>query len=94
MDIRYLNDRGELIGEITPDRRLEWIKDLQEVPLRLRISVEGLSDEQLDTPYRLGGWTARQIVHHICESNIISYVCFIMALTEDNPAIKFWDQES
>jgi len=94
MDIRYPIGRGELIGEITPDRRLQWIKDLQEAPLRLRIAVEGLSDEQLDTPYRLGGWTARQIVHHICDSNLNSYIRFKMAFTEDNPAIKLWNQES
>ncbi len=62
--------------------------------MRLRIAVEGLSDKQLDTPYRLGGWTARQIVHHICDSNLNSYIRFKMALTEDNPAIKLWNQES
>ncbi len=94
MDIRYPIGRGELIGEITPDLRLQWIKELQEAPMRLRIAVEGLSDKQLDTPYRLGGWTARQIVHHICDSNLNSYIRFKMALTEDNPAIKLWNQES
>ena len=94
MDVRYPIGRGELTDEITPERRLEWIKDLEETPMRLRAAVENLSDEQLDTPYRPGGWTVRQIVHHICDSNLNSYIRFKMALTENQPVIKLWDQES
>lgn len=94
MDIRYPIGLGKLTGEITQERRLEWIKDIEEAPIRLRIAVEGLSNDQLDTPYRPGGWTIRQIVHHICDSNINSYIRFKMALTEDIPVIKLWDQES
>jgi hypothetical protein len=93
MDIRYPIGRGELNGEITPERRFEWIMDLEVAPIQLRIAVDCLSDDQLDTPYRPGGWTVRQIVHHICDSNLNSYIRFKMALTEDNPVIKLWDQE-
>ncbi len=92
MDIRYPIGRGELEGEITPERRGEWIKDLEDAPRLLRETVEGLSEEQLDTPYREGGWTPRQIVHHLCDSNINSYIRFKLALTEDTPTIKTWDQ--
>jgi hypothetical protein len=92
MDIRYPIGRGELEGEIIPERRYEWIKDLEDAPRLLREVVEGLSEGQLDTPYREGGWTARQIVHHLCDSNINSYVRFKLAVTEDEPTIKTWDQ--
>lgn len=64
MDIRYPIGKGELEGEITPQRRKEWIKDIEDAPKLLREAGEGLSDTQLDTPYREGGWTVRQIVHH------------------------------
>ena len=81
-----------LEGEITPERLETWIRDIEEAPRLLRVAVEGLSDEQLDTPYRDGGWTPRQIVHHLCDSNINSYVRFKLAVTEDEPTIKPWDQ--
>ena len=51
-----------------------------------------MSDEQLDSPYRDGGWTLRQLVHHVCDSNINSYVRFKLAVTEDEPTIKTWEQ--
>ena len=91
-DIIYPIGKGELTGEITPERRVEWIKDLEDAPGLLRKAVEGLSEEQLDTPYRDGGWTIRQIVHHIADSNINSYVRFKLAVTEDQPTIKTWEQ--
>lgn len=92
MDIRYPIGRGELEVEITPERIEKWIKDLEEAPRLLRMAVEGLSEEQLDTPYRDEGWTPRQIVHHLCDSNINSYIRFKLAMTEDEPTIKTWDQ--
>ena len=81
MDIIYPIGKGELEGEITPERRIKWIKDLEDAPKLLREAVEGLDDEQLDTPYREGGWTIRQIVHHLTDSNINSYVRFKLAVT-------------
>jgi hypothetical protein len=64
------------------------IKTLENLPGQLRKAVEGLSKEQLDTPYREGGWTVRQVVHHIPDSHFNAYIRFKLALTEDNPTIK------
>ncbi len=92
MDQRYPIGRGKLEGEITPERRLNWIDDIEEAPALLRAAVEGLTEEQLDTPYREGGWTPRQIVHHLCDANINSYVRFKLAATEEEPTVKVWDE--
>lgn len=92
MDVIYPIGKGELKGEITPEKRVKWIKDIEDAPKLLRKAVEGLDDAQLDTPYREGGWTIRQIVHHLTDSNINSYVRFKLAVTEDQPTIKTWEQ--
>lgn len=60
--------------------------------MRLREAIQGLSDAQLDTPYREGGWTVRQLVHHIADSHANAYVRFKLALTESNPTIKPYDE--
>jgi uncharacterized damage-inducible protein DinB len=65
-----------------------WRTDLAELPARLRAAIAGLSDAQLDTPYRDGGWTVRQTVHHIADSHLNAYCRFRLALTEDAPTIK------
>lgn len=72
----------------TPDQRAVWIKDIAQLPPLLRTAVEGLEDDQLDTPYRPGGWTVRQVVHHVPDSHMNAYVRFRLALTEDMPRIK------
>lgn len=66
----------------------DFIRDIQTFPERLRIEVENLSDEQLDTPYRPEGWTIRQVVHHCADSHMNSLIRFKLALTEDAPVIK------
>lgn len=91
-NIIYPIGRGELEEEITPERRDSWIKDLEDAPGLLRAAVKGLTEAQLDIPYREGGWTLRQIVHHIADSNINSYVRFKLAVTEEHPTIKTWEQ--
>ena len=65
-----------------------WRTDLAELPARMRAAVSGLTDEQLDTPYRDGGWTVRQTVHHVADSHLNAYCRFRLALTEDAPMIK------
>lgn len=65
-----------------------WIQDLKALPTQMRRAVEGLSEEQLDTPYREGGWTVRQVVHHVADSHMNSFVRFKLALTEEKPTIK------
>lgn len=72
----------------TPEHRKQWIDDVAAAPARLRAAVEGLSAQQLDTPYRDGGWTVRQVVHHVPESHMNAYIRFKLALTEDVPTIK------
>ena len=71
----------------------QWIQDLEELPQKLREALKGLNKEQLNTPYRLGGWTVRQVIHHIGDSHLNSYIRYKLALTEDNPAIKPYDQD-
>src|SRR5437660_11391499 len=66
----------------------EWILTIELLPKKLREKIESLNDGQLDTPYREGGWTVRQVIHHLADSHINSYVRFKLALTEDTPTIK------
>jgi hypothetical protein len=68
------------------------IETLRQLPVRLRAAVAGLNDIQLDTPYREGGWTVRQVVHHFADSHANSYARFKLALTEDCPTIKPYDE--
>ena len=82
----------------TPDAytdasRAAAIATIAETPKKLRAAVKGLSDSQLDTPYRDGGWTVRQLAHHVPDSHVNAYVRTRLALTEDNPTIKPYDQQ-
>jgi hypothetical protein len=70
-----------------------WIDDLAQCPGALRQAVAGLSAEQLDTPYRPGGWTVRQVVHHLPDAHLLNYARFRWALTEEEPAIQPWDKD-
>jgi hypothetical protein len=91
-DLRYPVGRFRAPAESTPALRTEQIETLRLLPERLRGAVNGLSDTQLDTPYREGGWTVRQVVHHFADSHANSYVRFKLALTEDWPTIKPYDE--
>jgi uncharacterized damage-inducible protein DinB len=75
-------------GDITQEELQQWVGDIELMPVRLREAVAGLTDEQLDTPYRPGGWTIRQVVHHLADSHMNSYTRFKLALTEEEPTIK------
>jgi hypothetical protein len=79
---------------ITPAQRDQWIAEIAEAPARLRASVAGLDAAQLDSPYRPGGWTVRQVVHHVPESHMNAYIRYKLALTEDEPAIKPYDEDA
>jgi len=74
------------------EARAESIETLRLLPQRLRAAVAGLDDVQLDTPYREGGWTVRQVVHHVADSHANAYIRFKLALTEDWPTIKPYDE--
>ena len=71
----------------------QWIEEIATLPKLVRNAVSGLTDEQLDTPYRPGGWTVRQVVHHIPDSHLNSYVRFKWTLTEDTPTIKAYYED-
>ena len=68
------------------------IDQLEELPGKVRAAVMGLTDEQLDTPYREGGWTLRQVVHHLPDSHLNAYMRFKLAITEDTPIIKPYEE--
>ena len=85
MDPRYPIGKFELPKEVTPALRQAAIDDIAATPAKVRAAVAGLSDAQLDTPYREGGWTVRQVVHHLVDSHMNAYVRWRLALTE-NPA--------
>ncbi len=79
--------------EQTPEQRRGSIAVLAALPENLRSAVSGLSEAQLDTPYREGGWTVRQLVHHVADSHINAYVRTRKALTEDWPAVAAYDEK-
>lgn len=98
MDLQYpvgkftWNRSGEgLLASET--ERQAWLAEIAEAPTRLWAAVTGLSDTQLDTPYRPGGWTVRQVVHHLADSHMNAYVRFRLALTEHEPTIKPYDEK-
>jgi hypothetical protein len=93
MDLRYPIGRFRLEGEITQEQIATWIREIEEAPSALRQAVAGLTEGQLDTPYRPEGWTVRQVVHHLADSHINSFVRFKLALTEENPVIKPYFEE-
>jgi hypothetical protein len=70
----------------------EWLSAIEETPARLRDAAKGLTDTQLDTPYRDGGWTVRQVIHHVADSHMHSYARFRFALTEPSPTIHPYDE--
>jgi len=93
MDLRYPVGKFDFQKEVTEDDRRRFIDEIEEAPARLRASVEGLSPEQLETPYREGGWTVRQVVHHVPDSHLNSYTRFKLALTEEEPTIKPYHED-
>ena len=92
MDLRYPIGKFSWSGSNTPEERNRFIEQIAATPLRMRKAVAGLSGEQLDTAYREGGWTVRQVVHHVPDSHMNSYIRVKFALTEQEPAIKAYDE--
>lgn len=91
-DLRYPVGKLNYDNDITPGKRTAWIRQIAEAPAALRAAVQGLSEAQLDTPYRTEGWTVRQVVHHVPDSHMNAYVRFKWTLTEENPTIKPYDE--
>lgn len=91
-ELRYPLGEFEWPAAVSADELERWIGEIESAPARMRAAVTGLSDAQLDTRYRPEGWTLRQVVHHVADSHMNSYIRFKLALTEDNPAIKPYDE--
>lgn len=75
-------------GEVDSEQREQWVEDIAILPTRLRAALAKLGAERLDTTYRPGGWTVRQVVHHLPDSHVNAYVRFKLALTEEQPTIR------
>ena len=92
-DLRFPVGRFHRPEGITPAQRDKWLSEIEALPAQLSAAVAGLDERQLDTPYRPEGWTVRQVVHHYADSHLNSYVRFRLALTEDKPVIKPYDEQ-
>lgn len=91
-DLRYPVGPFERRDTLTADERRAMIDTIAAAPARMREAVAGLDDAQLDTPYRDGGWTVRQVVHHVPDSHLNAYTRLKLALTEDDPLIRPYDE--
>lgn len=96
MDIEKLKfPIGEYIipESISDEQITNWINEISSLPTELRNATAGLTEKQLDTPYRPEGWTRRQVIHHLADSHMNSYIRFKLAVTEENPAIRPYFEE-
>lgn len=87
-DLRFPVGKFSGAPDETAEIRAGFIKTIEELPAKFREAVSGLNQEQIDTPYRPEGWTVRQLVHHVADSHMNSFIRFKLGLTEDNPTIK------
>jgi hypothetical protein len=94
MDLSYPIGKFDFKQTVAPDRYPGLIEEIASAPALYRDAVRGLDDAQLDTPYRPGGWTVRQTVHHVADSHMNSYLRMRLALTEAEPTIKPYDQKA
>lgn len=91
-DLRYPIGLPPRVTSPGAAQMAEWLSAIEDTPARLREAVAGLTEAQLDTPYRDGGWTVRQVIHHIADSHMHSYARFRFALTEPSPVIHPYDE--
>ncbi len=92
-DLRYPIGPFTRVSSLTPDQRAACIDQVAAAPGHFRRAVSGLTAAQLDTPYRDGGWTVRQVAHHVPDSHMNAYMRFKFGLTEDAPAIKTYEEK-
>jgi uncharacterized damage-inducible protein DinB len=94
LDVRYPIGKPDIPVVITNADLQSAVEDLADLPARLAEAIQGLDPAQLDTPYRQGGWTVRQLVHHIADSHMNAYVRVRLALTEEAPAVVDYDENA
>jgi hypothetical protein len=94
MDPRYPIGKFALPAEVTPELRKAAVEEIARTPAKVRAALEGLNDAQLDTPYRDGGWTLRQVAHHLPDSHMNAYIRWRLALTETEPTIKPYAEDA
>jgi uncharacterized damage-inducible protein DinB len=87
-DPRFPIGKFRYDGPPNDEAKQVFLEEIAQTPKKLRAAIQGLSEAQLDTEYRPGGWSVRQVVHHVPDSHLNSYVRFKLALTEDDPTIK------
>jgi uncharacterized damage-inducible protein DinB len=92
-DLRYPLGKFHFQGTLSDDQKKALIGEIAQAPANLRAAVKGLSDGQIETQYRPGGWTVRQVTHHVPDSHMNAYIRFKLALTESEPAIKAYEQQ-
>lgn len=90
--LRFPIGRWQPIADPAPEQYREWIDRIEQAPIELRSAVDGISEAELETSYRPGGWTLRQVVHHLPDSHMNAYIRFRMALTEDEPTVKPYNE--
>lgn len=91
-DVRYPIGKFSFDKETATNNRNTAIQAIEELPVRLRQTIAGVNEEHLQTPYRDGGWTVHQLIHHIADSHMNAFIRFKLALTEDKPTIKTYDE--
>ena len=91
-DARYPIGKYET-APYSEEQRQKYIRDIKLLPQDLEIAIQALDEHQLDTPYREGGWTIKQLVHHIADSHMNAYIRFKWGMTEDNPTIKVYEEK-
>lgn len=94
VDVRYPVGKFSRSAAITAPQRADLIDELSRLPERLTSATRGLTREQLDTPYRDGGWTVRQVVHHVADSHLNAYIRMRLAATETDPPVKTYDEKA
>jgi len=92
-DIRYPKGKFS-VQPFSQKQKEEWLLDLKFLPSELEIAIQNLDEHQLQTPYREGGWTVHQLVHHVADSHMNAYMRIRLGLTENNPSIKTYDQDA
>lgn len=92
-DPRYPIGKFSFNGTLSTDQKKQYVNDIEQAPAKLRDALKGLSDQQINTPYRDGGWTVRQVTHHVPDSHMNAYIRFKLALTEDEPTIRLYMED-